>query len=49
MKEKCQLMLLVPGKPANSSSCLKPVLNWAKCLLAEHTSDSSTNYDSFLN
>ena len=25
------------------------VLNWAKCLFAEHTSDSSTNYDSFLN
>ena len=22
---------------------LKPVLNWAKCLFAEHTSESSTN------
>ena len=28
---------------------LKPVLNWAKCLFAEHTSDSSANYDSFVN
>ena len=28
---------------------LKPVLNWANCLFAEHTSDSSTNYNSFLN
>ena len=28
----------------------KPVLNWANVnLFAEHTSDSSTNYDSFLN
>ena len=27
----------------------KPVLNWAKCLFAEHTSDSSTNYNWFLN
>ena len=26
---------------------LKPVLNWAKCLFAEDTSDSSTNYDLF--
>ena len=28
---------------------IEPVLNWAKRLFAEHTSDSSTNYDSFLN
>ena len=27
----------------------KPVLNWANYLFAEHTSDSSTNYNSFLN
>ena len=29
--------------------CLKPVLNWASVCSPEHTSDSSTNYDSFLN
>ena len=28
---------------------LKPVLNWANVYSPEHTSDSSTNYDSFLN
>ena len=28
---------------------VKPVLNWAKYLFAENTSDNSTNYDSFLN
>ena len=28
---------------------LKPVLNWVMCLFTEHISDSSTNYDSFLN
>ena len=28
---------------------LKLVLNWANCLFAEHTSDSSTNYTSFPN
>ena len=28
---------------------LKPVLNWVKRLFAEHISDSTTNYDSFLN
>ena len=28
---------------------LKPVLNWANVCSAEHTSDASTNYDSFLN
>ena len=31
------------------SSCLKPVLNWANVCSPEHTSDTSTNYDSFLN
>ena len=33
---------------AQCRSRVKPVLYWAKCLFAEHTSDSSTNYDSFL-
>ena len=50
------LNLNVPAVPS-SSLCsgqekllpLKPVLNWANCLFAEHTSDSSTNYNSFLN
>ena len=28
---------------------LKPVLNWPNVCLPEHTSDTSTNYDSFLN
>ena len=28
---------------------LKAVLNWANFCLPEHTSDTSTNYDSFLN
>ena len=28
---------------------ISPVLNWANCLFAENTSDSSTNYNSFLN
>ena len=27
---------------------IKPVLNWAHVCLPEHTSDTSTNYDSFL-
>ena len=27
VKEKCEMIRLIPGKPANSSSCLKPVLN----------------------
>ena len=30
-------------------SSLKPVLNWANVCSPEHTSDTSTNYDSFLN
>ena len=33
----------------SSACCLKPVLNWANVCLPEHTSDTSTNYDSFLN
>ena len=28
---------------------VKPVLNWANVCSPEHTSDTSTNYDSFLN
>ena len=28
---------------------LKPVLNWGNVCSPEHTSDTSTNYDSFLN
>ena len=28
---------------------LKPVLNWANVCSPEHTSETSTNYDSFLN
>ena len=28
---------------------LKPVLNWTNVCSPEHTSDTSTNYDSFLN
>ena len=31
------------------SPSLKPVLNWANVCSPEHTSDTSTNYDSFLN
>ena len=30
-------------------AALKPVLNWANVCSPEHTSDTSTNYDSFLN
>ena len=30
-------------------SVLKPVLNWANVCSPEHTSETSTNYDSFLN
>ena len=50
------LNLNVPAVPSCSLcsgqeklSPLKPVLNWENCLFAEHTSDSSTNYNSFLN
>ena len=32
-----------------SAELLKPVLNWANVCSPEHTSDTSTNYDSFLN
>ena len=38
---------VLPGLYRNAG--VKPVLNWANCLFAEHTSDTSTNYDSFLN
>ena len=31
------------------SFCIKPVLNWANVCSPEHTSDTSTSYDSFLN
>ena len=30
-------------------ACVKPVLNWANVCSPEHTSDTSMNYDSFLN
>ena len=33
----------------NLEARLKPVLNWANVCSPEHTSDTSTNYDSFLN
>ena len=33
----------------NCDQCLKPVLNQANVCSPEHTSDTSTNYDSFLN
>ena len=32
-----------------SPNDLKPVLNWANVCLPEHTSDTLTNYDLFLN
>ena len=34
---------------SNNQSSVKPVLNWANVCSPEHTSDSSMNYDSFLN
>ena len=33
---------------ASPPYCFKPVLNWANVCSPEHTSDTSTNYDSFL-
>ena len=33
---------------ARAPAGVKPALNWANCKLALHTSDSSTNYTSFL-
>ena len=33
----------------SSVTSLNPVLNWANVCSPEHTSDTSTNYDSFLN
>ena len=32
-----------------NNGSVKPVLNWANVCSPEHTSDTSTNYDSFLN
>ena len=34
---------------ARCTCSVKPVLNWANVCSPEHTSDTSTNYDSFLN
>ena len=36
-------------KKPNSKQSQKPVLNWANVCSPEHTSKTSTNYDSFLN
>ena len=36
-------------RPVTVIATLKPVLNWANVCSPEHTSDTSTNYDSFLN
>ena len=36
------------GSPSSADS-LKPILNWTNVCSPEHTSDTSTNYDSFLN
>ena len=35
--------------PGSEGLDLKPVLNWTNVCSPEHTSDTSTNYDSFLN
>ena len=48
----CWLLFRNPSsdlKNAYSRVCFKPVLNWANVCSPEHTSDTSTNYDSFLN
>ena len=50
----CAIVLLYPDlRPCTSmiwmTPKLKPVLNWANVCSPEHTSDTSTNYDSFLN
>ena len=37
------------GGLVSSFDAVKPVLNWANVCSPEHTSDTSTNYDSFLN
>ena len=42
----CQVRVTVGDSGLCCCTCVKLVLNWA---FAEHTSDSSTNYDSFLN
>ena len=39
---------LISGLLAISYPLVKPVLNWANVSSPEHTSDTSTNYDSFL-
>ena len=39
----------IPGGGGRGRVYLKPVLNWANVCSPEHTSDTSTNYDSFLN
>ena len=36
------------GRCSRQKLKLKPVLNWANVCSPEHTSDTSTNYDSFL-
>jgi len=38
-----------PALGAQTFTLLKPVLNWANVCSPEHTSDTSTNYESFLN
>ena len=40
---------LIYSKNVARTSRVKPVLNWANVCSPEHTSDTSTNYDSFLN
>ena len=39
----------IHSQKKNDCYCVKPVLNWTNVCLPEHTSDTSTNYDSFLN
>ena len=49
-KKKKEAKSIVKSNKNNwSITSLKPVLNWANVCLPEHTSDTSTNYDSFLN
>ena len=49
-KRKKKAKSIVKSNKNNwSITSLKPVLNWANVCLPEHTSDTSTNYDSFLN
>ena len=37
------------GRSSSWRRKVKAVLNWANVCSPEHTSDTSTNYDSFLN